>query len=132
MRFETKSVEKYIIPICVSRFKADLHCLKKHNILLSLPKSRFHRIQKSRKSFSANVLILVAILSHLRRIMRKPDFAYAKTKAQISCAVTFKWLSSNQNQRNSIQSISLSAHAVMLRRCYGYFSKFLFSQQRKY
>ena len=32
-------------------------------------------------------------LSKLSRVMRKPDFAYAKTKAQISFAVTAKLIS---------------------------------------
>ena len=30
---------------------------------------------------------------HLRRVMRKPDFAYAKTKPQISCASTAQLIS---------------------------------------
>ena len=37
---------------------------------------------------------MIIIFTHnLRRIMRKPDFAYAKTKAQISCAVTAQLIS---------------------------------------
>ena len=31
----------------------------------------------------------------MSRAMRKPDFAYAKTKAQISCAVTAPLISAN-------------------------------------
>ena len=32
-------------------------------------------------------------LCHMGRVMRKPDFVYAKTKAQISCAVTAQLIS---------------------------------------
>ena len=40
---------------------------------------------------------LVLGFYHLSHVMRKPDFAYAKTKAQISFAVTAKLISALDN-----------------------------------
>ena len=39
------------------------------------------------------LVIYIYIRYYLSRIVRKPDFAYAKTKAQISCAVTAQLIS---------------------------------------
>ena len=42
---------------------------------------------------SVSLFMYSLYLSHLSRVVRKPAFVYAKTKAQISCAVTAQLIS---------------------------------------
>ena len=48
------------------------------------------------------------MLHHVSSVVRKPDFAYVKTKEQISCAVTAKLITAFVFAAQIVQSLSLN------------------------